>query len=100
MALKGNARLRAFFCFALDGNEPKSYYFRLFMPDAIRRECGKTYGIHLGQFRLAGVFDQSCHDFIAIGCFTKKKQKNDQRMNHLYEKVDAIRETGQWTREK
>ncbi len=74
--------------------------FRLFMPDIVKRECGKTYGIHIGQFRLAGFFDQSYQDFIAIQWFAKKKQRNDQRMNDIYEKVDAIREAGLWTRQE
>ena len=74
--------------------------FRLFMPDIIKREYGKTYGIHVGQCRVAGFFDQSYRDFIAIDCFVKKKQRNDQRMSAIYEKVDGIRETGLWTRER
>lgn len=74
--------------------------FRLFMPDIIKREHGKTYGIHVGQFRIAGFFDQSYRDFIAIESFVKKKQRNDRLMNAIYEKVDSIREGGLWIRQK
>lgn len=74
--------------------------FRLFMPETIKREHGKTYGIHVGQFRVAGFFDKSYQDFIAVDCFIKKKQRNDQRMNALYENVDRIREAGLWIRQK
>lgn len=70
--------------------------FRMFMPNIIKREFGKTYGIHLDQYRIVGFFDQSYDTFIAIDWFIKKTQRNDKRMNAIYEKVDAIREAGAW----
>ncbi len=72
--------------------------FRAYMPKMVKREYGKTYGIHLERYRLAGFFDRSYRDFIALECFVKKKQRNDSRMNALYQKVDAVREAGTWTR--
>ena len=78
-----------FFC---DGN------FRLFMPNAIKLERGKTYGIHVDQFRIVGFFDGGYRNFISIDWFVKKTQRNDRRMNAVYEKVDAIREARLWIR--
>lgn len=72
--------------------------FRNFMPDAVKREFGKTFGVHLRQYRLAGFFDRGYADFIALDFFQKKTQRNDRRMNAVYEKVDAIREAGTWVR--
>ncbi len=72
--------------------------FRNFMPDAVKRECGKTFGVHLRQYRLVGFFDKGYSDFIALDFFQKKTQRNDRRMNAVYEKVDAIREAGTWVR--
>lgn len=91
-----NDRLRyevklQFFC---DSN------FRMFMPDTIKRELGKTYAIHIGQYRVVGFFDQSYRDFISVECFAKKKQRNDRVMNAIYEKVDSIREGRLWIRQK
>lgn len=73
-----------------DGN------FRVFLPEAIKRETGKTFAVHLEQIRLVGFFDGGYGDFIALDWFIKKTQRNDKRMNAIYEKVDKIRETGQW----
>ncbi len=72
--------------------------FRLHMPDAVKRECGKTYRVRIDQYRIAGFFDQDYHNFIALDCFAKKTQRNDSRMNAIYQKVDAIREAGTWTK--
>jgi hypothetical protein len=73
-----------------DGN------FKLFMPAAVKREYGETFGVHLNQIRLAGFFAGGHADFIAIGWFIKTAQRNDRRMNMIYEKVDGIREAGHW----
>jgi hypothetical protein len=70
--------------------------FKLFMPEIIKRECGKTFGVHVGHFRIAGFFDNGYADFIALDWFVKKAQRNDKRMNALYQKVDSIREAGSW----
>lgn len=70
--------------------------FQNFMPSAIKRECGKTFGIHLRQYRLVGFFDQGYEVFIALDCFIKKTQRNDSRMNTIYQKVESIREAGTW----
>ena len=75
-----------------DGN------FRLFMSAAVKREYGKTFGVHLNQIRLVGFFDGDYADFIAVDWFIKKAQQNDRRMNTIYEKADGIREVGQWRR--
>lgn len=74
--------------------------FRNFMPDAVKREYGKTFGVHLRQYRLVGFFDKGYSDFIALDFFQKKTQRNDRRMNAIYGKVDAIREAGTWVRAK
>lgn len=74
--------------------------FRNFMPDAVKREYGKTFGVHLRQYRLVGFFDSGYSDFIALDFFQKKTQRNDRRMNAIYEKVDAIREAGTWVKAK
>ncbi|MDR1613510.1 MAG: hypothetical protein LBT97_12125 [Planctomycetota bacterium] len=74
--------------------------FKNFMPDAVKREYGKTFGVHLRQYRLVGFFDRGYADFIALDFFMKKTQHNDRRMTAIYEKVDAIREAGTWTRMK
>lgn len=70
--------------------------FRLFMPTAIKLEYGKTYGMHIDQYRIAGFFDEGYGNFIALDWFVKKRQKNDSRMNAIYREVDAIREAGLW----
>lgn len=70
--------------------------FQNFMPEAVKRECGKTFGVHLRQYRLAGFFNQGYADFIAIDGFIKKTQRNDNRMQRIYEKVESIREAGAW----
>jgi delta 1-pyrroline-5-carboxylate dehydrogenase len=67
-----------------------------FMPDAVKRECGKTFGIHLRQYRLAGFFSRGYAEFIALDCFVKKTQRNDSRMTAIYEKIEAIREAETW----
>ena len=77
-----------------DGN------FRTFMPEIVKREFNKTFGIHLNQIRLIGFFDNGYDNFIAIDWFVKKTQQNDKRMNAIYEKVDMVRETGQWQKAK
>jgi hypothetical protein len=77
-----------------DGN------FRVFMPEAVKREHGKTFGVHLNQIRLVGFFDGGYVNFIAVDWFIKKTQQNDRRMNAIYEKVDKIREAGQWQKVK
>ncbi len=74
--------------------------FRQYMPDIVKREFGKIYCVHLDQFRIIGFFDQSYRDFIALDYFAKKTQKNDQRMNAAYKRVDRIREGRTWTRAK
>jgi hypothetical protein len=71
---------------------------RVFMPETVKREHGKTFGIHVGHFRIVGFFDRGYQDFIAIDWFVKKTQQNDKRMNAIYEKTDRIRESGQWHR--
>ncbi len=75
-----------------DGN------FKTFMPEMVKRECNKTFGVHLDQIRLVGFFDNGYADFIALDWFVKKKRQNDRRMSAIYENVDAIRESGQWQR--
>ncbi len=73
---------------------------RVHMPDTVKREVGKVYCIHLEQYRIIGFFDASYRDFIAIDYFVKKKQRNDKRMTAIYEKVEQIREAGQWEKLK
>jgi|GEM_PF-6794767 hypothetical protein len=70
--------------------------FRAYMPKIVKLEFGKTYGIHLDQYRLVGFFNQSYRDFIAVDYFIKKTQRNDARMNAIYRKVDGIREAKTW----
>ncbi len=70
--------------------------FQNFMPEAVKRECGKTFGIHLRQHRLAGFFNQGHSEFIAIDGFIKKTQRNDSRMQAIYEKVELVRENAKW----
>lgn len=77
-----------------DGN------FKVFLPETIKREFGKTFGVHLNQIRLVGFFDDGYENFIAVDWFVKKTQQNDRRMNAIYERVDKIRETGQWQKVK
>lgn len=72
--------------------------FRAYMPKIVKLEYRKIYGVHLEQYRLAGFFDRSYRDFIALEYFVKKTRRNDSRMNAVYQKVDAIREAGAWTR--
>lgn len=72
--------------------------FRAYMPKIVKLEYGKTYGVHLEQYRLVGFFDQSYRDFVALEYFVKKRQRNDSRMNTVYQKVDSIREAGTWTK--
>jgi mRNA-degrading endonuclease RelE of RelBE toxin-antitoxin system len=74
--------------------------FRLHMPDAVKREHGKTYRVRIDQYRIVGFFDQDYHNFIALDFFVKKTQRNDSRMTAIYQKVDAIREAGTWTKSK
>lgn len=71
---------------------------RVHMPDKIKKEYGKTYCIHLDQYRFAGFFDRSYHDFICLEFFVKKTQRNDSRMNAVYRRVDRIRESGTWSK--
>ncbi len=71
---------------------------RAFMPETVKRERNKTFGIHAGQFRIVGFFDRGYRDFIAIEWFVKKTQQNDRRMAAIYAKVDRIREAGTWIR--
>lgn len=78
-----------YFC---DGN------FKLFMPNAVKLEFGKTYGLHIDHYRIVGFFDHGYADFIALDWFIKKTQRNDRRMNAIYQKVDAIREARSWIR--
>ena len=73
---------------------------KVFMPDTVKREYKKTFGIHIGSFRIAGFFDDGYGVFIAIDWFVKKKRRNDGRMNTIYEKVDSIRETSSWIKIK
>ena len=42
------------------------------MPEAVKRECGKTFGVHLNQMRLVGFFDDGYANFIAVDWFVKK----------------------------
>jgi hypothetical protein len=74
--------------------------FRNFMPDAVKRECGKTFGVHLRQYRLVGFFNRGYSEFIALDCFAKKSQRNDSRMNATYAKAESIRETELWEKLK
>ncbi len=74
--------------------------FKVFLPETIKRETGKTFAIHLNQIRLAGFFDNGYEAFIAIDWFVKKTQQNDRRMNAVYGKVDRVREAGQWQKIK
>jgi hypothetical protein len=81
--------------------EEKAQYFcngnfKLFMPAAVKLEFGKTYGVHIDQYRIAGFFDEGYQNFIALDWFIKKTQRNDRRMNAVYERVDAIREARSW----
>lgn len=69
---------------------------KLFMPDAVKREYGKTFGVHVGQFRIVGFFGDGYKTFLAMDWFVKKTQRNDSRMNAIYRKVDSIREAGAW----
>lgn len=85
--------------------EEKMRYFcnanlRLFMPNAVKLEYGKTYGIHIDQYRIVGFFDGGYGTFIAIDWFVKKKQRNDSRMAAIYQKVDEIREAKAWIKEE
>ncbi len=77
-----------------DGN------FKVFLPETVKREFGKTFAVHLGQIRLVGFFAGGYGDFIALDWFVKKIQQNDKRMKAMYEKVDGIREAGQWQKVK
>jgi hypothetical protein len=70
--------------------------FRNFLPDSIKRECGKTFAVHLRQHRMVGFFNEGYTEFIALDCFAKKIQKNDSRMNAIYAKVESIREAESW----
>ena len=74
--------------------------FRQYMPDIIKREFGKVYCIHIDHFRFIGFFDQSYRDFICLDYFIKKTQKNDKRMNATYQRIDQIRESKSWTKNK
>lgn len=74
--------------------------FKTYMPEAVKRESGKTFGVHLNNIRLVGFFDGGYENFIALDWFVKKRQQNDSRMNAIYEKVDKIREAGQWQKAK
>ncbi len=83
--------------------EQKAQYFcdanfKLLMPVAVKLEFGKTYGVHIDYYRIAGFFDGGHQNFIALDWFVKKTQRNDRRMNAIYEKVDAIREAKLWIR--
>ncbi len=83
--------------------EEKAQYFcngnfRLFMPTAVKLEFGKTYGLHIDQYRIAGFFDEGYRNFVALDWFIKKTQRNNRRMNSIYQKVDAIREAKLWIR--
>lgn len=85
--------------------EEKMRYFcnanlRLFMPNAVKLEYGKTYGIHIDQYRIVGFFDKRYESFVALDWFVKKTQRNDRRMNVIYRKVDEIRETGAWIKDE
>jgi hypothetical protein len=71
---------------------------RIHMPDTVKKEYGKTYCIHLDQYRLVGFFDESYRDFICLDYFVKKTQKNDRRMNAVYRRIDQIREAGAWNK--
>ncbi len=71
-----------------------------FMPDAVKRECGKTFGVHLRQYRLVGFFGKGYAEFIALDCFVKKTQRNDSRMSAIYAHVESIREAGTWEKMK
>lgn len=83
--------------------EKMRYYcnanFRLFMPNAVKLEYGKTYGIHIDQYRIAGFFHEGYGTFVALDWFVKKRRRNDRRMNEIYRRVDEIREAGTWTME-
>lgn len=70
--------------------------FNAYIPNIVKRKQGKTFGVHVGQYRIVGFFDS--HAFIMIDWFQKQKQRNDKLMTAIYEKVDAIRETGAWTK--
>lgn len=74
--------------------------FRQYMPDMVKLEYGKTFCIHMEQYRIVGFFDQSYRDFIALDYFVKKTQKNGARMNAIYRKVDKIREAATWTKKE
>lgn len=74
--------------------------FKLFMPETVKRECGKTFCIHINQFRIVGFLDTGYSHFIALDWFVKKTQQNDKRMNAIYQKVDIIRESRQWQKTK
>lgn len=83
--------------------EEKAQYFcdanfKLLMPVAVKLEFGKTYGLHIDHYRIVGFFDEGHANFIALDWFVKKTQRNDRRMNALYEKVDAIREAKSWVK--
>lgn len=73
---------------------------RVFMPETVKREHNKTFGIHVGQFRIVGFFEHGYQDFIALEWFVKKTQKNDKRMATIYAKVDGIREAKTWIRQE
>jgi hypothetical protein len=74
--------------------------FQAYIPTIVKREFGKTYCIHLDQYRLVGFFHQGHEDFICLDYFVKKTQRNDRRMNAIYAKVDSIREAKAWTRQR
>jgi hypothetical protein len=72
--------------------------FQIYLPNTIKLEYGKTYGVHVGQYRVVGFFDRGYDNFVALDWFVKKTQRNDRRMNAIYRKVDEIRETQAWIR--
>ena len=73
-----------------------NHNFRIYLPNTIKLEYGKTYGVHVDQYRIVGFFDEGYGSFIALDWFVKKTQKNDRRMNAIYQKVDEIREAKAW----
>ncbi|MCC8165258.1 MAG: hypothetical protein LIQ31_03690 [Planctomycetes bacterium] len=73
-----------------------NYNFRLYLPNTIKLEYGKTHGVHVSQYRIVGFFDNGYSNFIALDWFVKKTQRNDRRMNAIYKKVDDIREAKAW----
>lgn len=50
-----------------------NHNFRLYLPNIIKLEYGKTYAVHVGHYRIVGFFDEGYESFCGIDWFVKKK---------------------------